>query len=213
MLSDRLVSGRAVRLPPLLLVLTALFLARVVGQALVALLGVGWLPPTESWYSGLLPYPLLLPVQVLILIAQGVIGRDVWRGQGFFARYRPRAGGRLQWLAVAYALAMLIRLVVTRSHPIPAVPLGPGGLPLHAGPTVHARAAPGASSEYEGRQRRLNTSRRRSVVRAVGLVRIFASCSPTTWKSPSRARVTTYWLRSKAPTSRNGMDRAWPRRS
>jgi hypothetical protein len=121
MLSDRLVSGRAVRLPLLLLVLTALFLARVVGQALVALLGVGWLPPMESWYSGLLPYPLLLPVQVLILVAQGVIGRDVWRGQGFFARYRPRAGGRLQWLAVAYALAMLIRLVVTRSHPIPVV--------------------------------------------------------------------------------------------
>ena len=109
-------SGRA---PLLLLVLTALFLARVVGQALVALLGVGWLPPMESWYSGLLPYPILLPLQALVLLAQGLIDRDVWRGHGFLARRRPRAGRRLQWLAVGYALAMLVRLIVTRSHPIP----------------------------------------------------------------------------------------------
>lgn len=99
--------------------LTGLFGARVLGQVLVAFLGVGWLPPMEAWYSGLLPYRVLLPVQVCILIMQAVIDRDVWRGHGFFARVQPRAGRRLQWLAAIYALAMLIRLVATGSHPIP----------------------------------------------------------------------------------------------
>jgi hypothetical protein len=91
----------------------------VIGQALVAFLGVTWLPPMDAWYTGLLPYPILLPIQVLILVAEGVIDRDVWRGHGFFARPRPRGGRRLQWVGGAYAAAMLIRLAVTGSHPIP----------------------------------------------------------------------------------------------
>ena len=99
--------------------LTVLFGARVIGQVLVAFVGVAWLPPMEAWYSGLLPYPILLPTQVCILAVQAAIDLDVWRGRGFFARLRPRAGRRLRWLAVIYALAMLIRLVVTGSHPIP----------------------------------------------------------------------------------------------
>jgi hypothetical protein len=44
--------------------LALLFLLRVVGQILVAFLGVRFLPPLEDWYSGLLPYPILLPVQL-----------------------------------------------------------------------------------------------------------------------------------------------------
>jgi len=42
--------------------LTALFAARVLGQALVALLDFPLLPPMSAWYSGLLPYPILLRV-------------------------------------------------------------------------------------------------------------------------------------------------------
>jgi hypothetical protein len=102
-----------------LVAVTGLFAVRVLGQVLVAFLGVGWLPPMEAWYSGLLPYPILLPVQVCILIVQVAIDRDVWRGHGFFARLTPPAGRRLQWCATIYALAMLLRLVVTGSHPIP----------------------------------------------------------------------------------------------
>jgi hypothetical protein len=115
------VSRAARRLPLALSILTLLFFARVLGQALVAFTSVGWLPRMDAWYSGLLPYPILLPAQVLILAVQVAIDRDAWRGRGFFARDRPRAGRRLQWLAGAYALAMLGRLAVTRSHPIPVV--------------------------------------------------------------------------------------------
>jgi len=62
--------------------LTALFGCRVAGQALVAFLGVTWLPPMDVWFSGLLPYRLLLPLQIVILFVQIVIDRDLWRGQG-----------------------------------------------------------------------------------------------------------------------------------
>jgi hypothetical protein len=103
----------------LLTLLTVLFAARVAGQALVAFLGVAWLPAMERWYSGLLPYPALLPVQLVILAGQAAIDRDLWRGRGFFAQARPRGGGRLQWLAAVYALAMAVRLAVTGSHLIP----------------------------------------------------------------------------------------------
>ena len=102
-----------------LAVLTALFFLRVAGQALVAFAGVTWLPPMESWYSGLLPYPLLLPAQIAILIVQALVTRGVWRERGFFARSRPRAGRFLQGFSYVYALAMLIRILALRTHLIP----------------------------------------------------------------------------------------------
>jgi hypothetical protein len=102
-------------------VLTAAFGARVSGQALVAFLGVPWLPPMDAWFSELLPYPVLLPVQLIILTALAWIDHDLWRGRGFFAGARPGAGRALQWFACVYALSMLVRLAITRSHPIPIV--------------------------------------------------------------------------------------------
>jgi hypothetical protein len=75
----------------------------------------------DAWFSGLLPYPVLLPIQLVILLVQAVIDRDVGRGRGFFALPRPRAGRALQWFASVYALSMVVRYVVTRSHPIPIV--------------------------------------------------------------------------------------------
>jgi hypothetical protein len=46
----------------------ALFFARVVGQIEVLLTSPSWLPPMSAWYSGLLPYPLLLPTQIALLM-------------------------------------------------------------------------------------------------------------------------------------------------
>jgi hypothetical protein len=99
--------------------LTALFLARVAGQALVAFAGISWLPPMEAWYSGLLPYPLLLPTQILILGVQLVIDRQVWRAAGFFAAPHSRLGRALRRFSYVYALAMLVRWILTRAHGIP----------------------------------------------------------------------------------------------
>jgi hypothetical protein len=79
------------------------------------------LPPMDAWFSGLLRYPVLLPLQLAILLVQIVIDRDTWRGRGFFARPRQRAGRGLQRFACVYALSMVIRYAVTLSHPIPIV--------------------------------------------------------------------------------------------
>ncbi len=101
-----------------LTVLTALFLGRVAGQALVAFADVPWLPPMEAWHSGLLPYPLLVVAQIAILSAQVAIDWRIWRG-GWPAAPRPRLGRALRAFAWIYALAMLLRWVLTRTHPIP----------------------------------------------------------------------------------------------
>jgi hypothetical protein len=115
------VSRLASRSAIVLCVLTALFGIRVAGQALVAFLDVAWLPAMDAWYSGLLPYAVLLPIQITTLLVQAVVDRDVWRGRGFFAHPRPRAGSALRWCACVYALAMVVRYAITRSHPIPIV--------------------------------------------------------------------------------------------
>ncbi|MGH7804329.1 MAG: hypothetical protein ACREQJ_08265, partial [Candidatus Binatia bacterium] len=44
-----------------LALLASAFFARVLGQVLVAFFSLGFLPPMEAWYSGLLPYPLTVP--------------------------------------------------------------------------------------------------------------------------------------------------------
>src|SRR6266446_4339934 len=47
--------------------LLGLFVLRVVGQMLVAFFGVSFLPPMGEWSSGLMSYPILLPVQWVII--------------------------------------------------------------------------------------------------------------------------------------------------
>jgi hypothetical protein len=97
-------------------VLGALALAfslRVLGQAIVALGQVSFLPPMEQWDSGLVPYPVLLPMQVAILAAQGMVSRDIWKGTGFFALHRPRLGRALRWFSCFYFAAMVLRYILT----------------------------------------------------------------------------------------------------
>jgi hypothetical protein len=92
---------------------TALFSARVAGQLLVTMAAPGFLPPMERWYSGWIPYPVLLPAQVAIVSLQLKIGLDFARGWGFFAApRRPRLGRRLRLFAALYAAAMLLRLLL-----------------------------------------------------------------------------------------------------
>jgi hypothetical protein len=93
--------------------LAAAFLLRVLGQALVAFGKVGFLPPMSQWYSGLVPYPVLLPIQVLILLVQGKISWDIHRGAGYFARCRPWGGRLLRRLSIVYFAAMVMRYLAT----------------------------------------------------------------------------------------------------
>ena len=69
---------------PLLWLLLGLFLARVIGQIYVGLYAPSFLPPWDEWYSGLLPYPWLLPIQILLLMWMAVIAADNSRKSGHF---------------------------------------------------------------------------------------------------------------------------------
>lgn len=89
------------------------FLGRVVGQVVVAFLAPGWLPPMEEWYSGLLPYSVLLPIQAAILAVQARISWDLWRGRGFFAQRHPRFGVGLRRFSYLYFAVMALRYVIT----------------------------------------------------------------------------------------------------
>ena len=96
-----------------LCILTILFTLRVLGQVLAAFFGVAFLPPMDQWYSGLMPYSMLLPVQILLIAVMGAIVRDFAQGAGPFVAPRPRAGSVLTWLSYAYAGSMVLRYVLT----------------------------------------------------------------------------------------------------
>jgi hypothetical protein len=88
----------------------ALFAARVIGQFEALVAAPAWLPDMETWYSGLLPYYLLLPVQIALLMIMAVVAWNRRVRTGRFALARPRVAGVLRSLAVLYFLAMALRL-------------------------------------------------------------------------------------------------------
>jgi uncharacterized protein len=108
-------------IPGVLWALLALFVLRVTGQALVAFFGVGFLPPMQTWYSGLLPYEVLLPSQLLLIALMSKICLDFTRGRGmFFAPKRFFATGWL-WFGTLYLAAMIARALFLWDRPIPIV--------------------------------------------------------------------------------------------
>jgi hypothetical protein len=106
-----------------------LFLLRVLGQLEVVLIAPAWLPPMEQWYSGLLPYPLLLPAQILILMLMtGLTVNEMRRPQPFFAR----PAGRWNWLrdlSIIYFAVMVLRLVLAFLRGAEDV-IAAGGIPV-----------------------------------------------------------------------------------
>lgn len=96
----------------LLWTLLALFTLRVAGQALVAYAGVQWLPPMARWHSDLMPYPVLLGAQVLILALMARIALDFTRGRGFFVQPRRFFAVHWLWFGWIYLGAMLARLAI-----------------------------------------------------------------------------------------------------
>ncbi len=96
-----------------LMVITLAFFLRVLGQAIVAFGDVTFLPPMEQWQSGLLPYPLLLCSQVVILALQTKASLDIWRDRGYFAARRPCAGLFLRRFSYVYFAVMALRYIVT----------------------------------------------------------------------------------------------------
>ena len=99
-----------------LAILQAMFLARVLGQVLVLTVAPGWLPAEQYWYSGFLPYSLLLPAQLAILVLMTAHTVDAWRLQGRWHVTQINTRQSLRLLAMFYAGAMLLRYVLTMTY-------------------------------------------------------------------------------------------------
>jgi hypothetical protein len=96
--------------------LTALLFGRVVGQLLVFFFQPKWLPPMEQWQSGLVPYPFLVSVQVVVLWLMVSISYDYSRGEGFWWEPHPMLGVIVLWWSILYFAAMIVRYVVRMSR-------------------------------------------------------------------------------------------------
>lgn len=106
-----------------------LFFLRVIGQVEVLLLSPSWLPPMSAWYSGLLPYPLLLPAQIVLLMLMSVlVVREM-------AASRSTSAGPARWrtwvrgFAIVYFVVMLSRLIIQLFRGAGDV-IAAGGIPV-----------------------------------------------------------------------------------
>ena len=97
----------------LLALLTGLFALRVVGQTLVEFFAVDWLPPSKAWASGVIPYSILLPMQLAMLVVMVRIVVDVSRKCGIFATPRRSLSRFLVSFSAVYAGSMALRYVMT----------------------------------------------------------------------------------------------------
>jgi hypothetical protein len=109
----------------------SLFVIRVVGQVEVVLLAPAWLPPFRAWESGLIPYSVLLPIQILLIAWMAIIATDHWRGSGYFWVTRESTRRRLKLIAGIYFAVMWLRLAITVAIP-PHTLLERGLIPIIA---------------------------------------------------------------------------------
>lgn len=94
----------------ILIALTALFAVRVIAQLGSLFVVDGWIPAFERWSSGVIPYPLLLVLQLIILAS-------MVSGCSYPGRWRPglTAIRMMKWLALPYFSIMFLRLIVAQS--------------------------------------------------------------------------------------------------
>lgn len=93
----------------LLWVLLGLFAARVAGQLAVASGRAPFLPPMAQWQSGLLPYPVLVALQILVLVVLTAACVHFTRGSGYFIVRRGWLGTPLWVFGWIYAASMIVR--------------------------------------------------------------------------------------------------------
>jgi hypothetical protein len=92
---------------------TLLLFLRVLGQIVVVVRAPRWLPPMEQWQSGLLPYPVLLFGQAIVLTLMVWISLDVGRGSGLFSEPRRAAVGYATvWISAVYFGGMILRYIL-----------------------------------------------------------------------------------------------------
>ena len=89
---------------------TALFALRVAGQVVVLLAAPSWLPPMDRW--NLMPYRLLLPVQLAFLAVMSWIFVSLLADRGFAAEPHRGFGLFAIGLSLVYAGSMVVRYAI-----------------------------------------------------------------------------------------------------
>ena len=105
----------------ILWILLSLFALRVSGQILVVGGVAPFLPPMHDWQSGLLPYPLLLASQILVLGVLATVCVQFSRAKGYFVRPRMWLATPLWIVGWIYAIGMVVRYALLRRDVIPVV--------------------------------------------------------------------------------------------
>lgn len=88
---------------------TFIFALRIIAQPLSTTAYFSYLPPFDAWYSGALPYPVLLVSQGLILFTMAYVNMRWSRG---IAMPDLRTGQLLLGLGALYIVAMLTRMIL-----------------------------------------------------------------------------------------------------
>ena len=96
-----------------LVVLQTMFFGRVIGQVVATLAEPSWLPAPVHWFSGALPYPVLLPLQILLLMFMTVVTNDALRETGYWHVQRPRTKRILRYVAWSYVAVNCLRYLLT----------------------------------------------------------------------------------------------------
>jgi len=89
--------------------LIGLFTIRVIAQPSSLMFKSKFLPPFEDWHGGVLPYPVLLITQLLILAWMTITARRFYIGSVSASR---RLGVFILIFASIYFILMLVRLVL-----------------------------------------------------------------------------------------------------
>ena len=97
---------------PLLWICQVLFMMRVLGQIYVALYSPEWLPPMQEWYSGLMPYPILFPLQIFLIGLMTKVSYDNTRQKGYFYITQSKTKEILRTISLLYFFIMVIRYLV-----------------------------------------------------------------------------------------------------
>ena len=90
----------------------ACFAARVIGQFEVMMLAPDWLASMDAWNASPLPYYLLLPLQVLLLIGMAAAAGTPRVHAGRFAAAWPRMAATLRVVACLYLAVVAVRVTI-----------------------------------------------------------------------------------------------------
>lgn len=95
-----------------LLLFTLLFAVRVAGQVVAIVRAPGWLPPVESGQWNLMPYRLLLPIQLLFLAVMSWLVASFLAASGPPTEPAPAFGWFVIGFSAVYAAVMIVRYAV-----------------------------------------------------------------------------------------------------